>query len=199
MRRTRPVGSGLLSETWEWIQRAPSTCCPLFPLGPRRKVLYQRAPRNIHRHVVLSEIKEAVAALPPVRKGDEKGALFELVTCVAILLAAQPPGGWGHVQRFLPSQPGFGTWHFERRSCARAVRELVEAQSSDPVAQGPAALRWALLLFAAKITAGVSRALCLCDSPPHAHFSCGCRPDALSRQSECPGGGKAILSPAPKF
>uniref|UniRef100_A0A8C2R9G1 Uncharacterized protein n=1 Tax=Capra hircus TaxID=9925 RepID=A0A8C2R9G1_CAPHI len=31
----------------------------------RRKVLYQRAPRNIHRHVVLSEIKEAVAALPP--------------------------------------------------------------------------------------------------------------------------------------
>ncbi|KAI5276857.1 transcription factor 25 isoform X1 [Manis pentadactyla] len=31
----------------------------------RRKVLYQHAPRNIHRHVVLSEIKEAVAALPP--------------------------------------------------------------------------------------------------------------------------------------
>ncbi|TKC38621.1 hypothetical protein EI555_010159 [Monodon monoceros] len=31
----------------------------------RRKVLYQRAPRNIHRHVVLSEIKEAIAALPP--------------------------------------------------------------------------------------------------------------------------------------
>ncbi|XP_045362645.2 ribosome quality control complex subunit TCF25 isoform X2 [Camelus bactrianus] len=31
----------------------------------RRKVLYQCAPRNIHRHVVLSEIKEAVAALPP--------------------------------------------------------------------------------------------------------------------------------------
>uniref|UniRef100_A0A8I3MII3 Transcription factor 25 n=1 Tax=Canis lupus familiaris TaxID=9615 RepID=A0A8I3MII3_CANLF len=31
----------------------------------RRKVLYQRAPRNIHRHVVLSEVKEAVAALPP--------------------------------------------------------------------------------------------------------------------------------------
>ncbi|KAG8508141.1 Transcription factor 25, partial [Galemys pyrenaicus] len=31
----------------------------------RRKLLYQRAPRNIHRHVLLSEIKEAVAALPP--------------------------------------------------------------------------------------------------------------------------------------
>ncbi|XP_058531184.1 ribosome quality control complex subunit TCF25 isoform X2 [Ochotona princeps] len=31
----------------------------------RRKLLYQRAPRNIHRHVILSEIKGAVAALPP--------------------------------------------------------------------------------------------------------------------------------------
>ncbi|XP_076989452.1 ribosome quality control complex subunit TCF25 [Tamandua tetradactyla] len=31
----------------------------------RRRVLYQRAPRNIHRHVILSEVKEAVAALPP--------------------------------------------------------------------------------------------------------------------------------------
>uniref|UniRef100_A0A287DDQ5 Transcription factor 25 n=1 Tax=Ictidomys tridecemlineatus TaxID=43179 RepID=A0A287DDQ5_ICTTR len=31
----------------------------------RRKMLYQRAPRNIHRHVILSEIREAVAALPP--------------------------------------------------------------------------------------------------------------------------------------
>lgn len=36
--------------------------------GLRRKVLYQRAPRNIHRHVILSEIKEAVAALPSVRE-----------------------------------------------------------------------------------------------------------------------------------
>ncbi|XP_004473490.2 ribosome quality control complex subunit TCF25 [Dasypus novemcinctus] len=31
----------------------------------RRKTLYQRAPRNVHRHVILSEVKEAVAALPP--------------------------------------------------------------------------------------------------------------------------------------
>uniref|UniRef100_A0A2K5E0R8 Transcription factor 25 n=1 Tax=Aotus nancymaae TaxID=37293 RepID=A0A2K5E0R8_AOTNA len=31
----------------------------------RWKVLYQCAPRNIHRYVILSEIKEAVAALPP--------------------------------------------------------------------------------------------------------------------------------------
>ena len=46
----------------------PPPPLPLVSLGPRRKVLYQRAPRNIHRHVVLSEIKEAVAALPPVRE-----------------------------------------------------------------------------------------------------------------------------------
>lgn len=46
----------------------------LFLPGPRRKVLYQRAPRNIHRHVVLSEIKEAVAALPPVRSTAAVGA-----------------------------------------------------------------------------------------------------------------------------
>lgn len=36
----------------------PPAAPPSSP-GPRRKVLYQRAPRNIHRHVVLSEIKEA--------------------------------------------------------------------------------------------------------------------------------------------
>lgn len=44
----------------------------------RRKVLYQRAPRNIHRHVVLSEIKEAVAALPPVRSGAASGSCGSL-------------------------------------------------------------------------------------------------------------------------
>uniref|UniRef100_A0A2K6S892 TCF25 ribosome quality control complex subunit n=1 Tax=Saimiri boliviensis boliviensis TaxID=39432 RepID=A0A2K6S892_SAIBB len=49
----------------------------------RRKVLYQRAPRNIHRHVILSEIKEAVAALPPVRREAEMGALCKPVTCTA--------------------------------------------------------------------------------------------------------------------
>ncbi|KAJ6657158.1 hypothetical protein lerEdw1_002747 [Lerista edwardsae] len=31
----------------------------------KRKVRYQNAPRNVHRHVILSEIKEATAALPP--------------------------------------------------------------------------------------------------------------------------------------
>lgn len=33
----------------------------------RRKQRYQSAPRNIHRHVLLSEIKEAVSTLPLVR------------------------------------------------------------------------------------------------------------------------------------
>lgn len=54
------------------LRRAPFHDC-LFSPRPRRKVLYQRAPRNIHRHVVLSEIKEAVAALPPVRSGAAVG------------------------------------------------------------------------------------------------------------------------------
>lgn len=33
----------------------------------RRKTRYQSAPRNIYRHIILSEIKEATAALPLVR------------------------------------------------------------------------------------------------------------------------------------
>ncbi|KAM4798204.1 LOW QUALITY PROTEIN: ribosome quality control complex subunit TCF25-like [Urocitellus parryii] len=44
----------------------------------RRKMLYQCAPRNIHRHVILSEIREAVAALPPPtgrRAGEAKGGM----------------------------------------------------------------------------------------------------------------------------
>lgn len=53
---------------------APLQCCPCLR-GPRRKALYQRAPRNIHRHVVLSEIKEAVAALPPVSGGCPRSFL----------------------------------------------------------------------------------------------------------------------------
>ncbi|XP_042196267.1 transcription factor 25 [Callorhinchus milii] len=31
----------------------------------KRKIRYQNVPRNIHRHIILSEIKEAIAALPP--------------------------------------------------------------------------------------------------------------------------------------
>lgn len=67
---------------------------PPFLRGPRRKALYQRAPRNIHRHVVLSEIKEAVAALPPVSGG-----------CPGSFLCAGFPPRAGHVQAPSP-RPG---------------------------------------------------------------------------------------------
>ena len=69
-------GQACLTGLW------PPAVPPLSP-GPRRKVLYQRAPRNIHRHVVLSEIKEAVAALPPVRSR---------LTAGSVPPAALPPG-----------------------------------------------------------------------------------------------------------
>ncbi len=38
----------------------------------RRKQRYQSAPRNIHRHVLMSEIKEATATLPLVRDNFPK-------------------------------------------------------------------------------------------------------------------------------
>lgn len=37
------------------------------PSRLRRKIRYQSAPRNIYRHIILSEMKEATAALPLVR------------------------------------------------------------------------------------------------------------------------------------
>lgn len=45
---------------------APCVSIPLS-LCFRRKQRYQSAPRNIHRHVLLSEIKEATSSLPLVR------------------------------------------------------------------------------------------------------------------------------------
>ncbi|XP_049642205.1 transcription factor 25 [Suncus etruscus] len=59
--------------TMHWLEENVHTVLQAVDAGDpaveacesRRKVLYQRAPRNIHRHVVLSEIKEAVATLPP--------------------------------------------------------------------------------------------------------------------------------------
>lgn len=39
----------------------------LSPLWCRRKQRYQSAPRNIHRHVLLSEVKEAMSSLPLVK------------------------------------------------------------------------------------------------------------------------------------
>lgn len=76
------VGGEALCSGW-WSQGSPwgqgGLCATSllrlsFP-DLRRKMLYQRAPRNIHRHVVLSEVKEAVAALPPVRERAWKRGL----------------------------------------------------------------------------------------------------------------------------
>lgn len=41
-------------------------CICICVVSDRRKTRYQSAPRNIHRHVILSEIKEATATLPLV-------------------------------------------------------------------------------------------------------------------------------------
>lgn len=71
-------------------------------------MLYQRAPRNIHRHVVLSEIKEAVAALPPVRRprGCGPAALRGSLTsglrvslCCSIITALRAGQGKGPTPR----------------------------------------------------------------------------------------------------
>lgn len=58
--------AGWVWVTWRFALWVPVLSAVVYS-GLRRKVLYQRAPRNIHRHVILSEIKEAVAALPSVR------------------------------------------------------------------------------------------------------------------------------------
>ncbi|KAL0621681.1 Transcription factor 25 [Plecturocebus cupreus] len=63
--RWRVLGGGGVGPGAVAMTISSAICRALFLLGLRRKVLYQRAPRNIHRHVILSEIKEAVAALPP--------------------------------------------------------------------------------------------------------------------------------------
>lgn len=54
-------------------------------------MLYQRAPRNIHRHVVLSEIKEAIAALPAVRERAGLGLLPAGSSAPGLGLRAEAP------------------------------------------------------------------------------------------------------------
>ncbi|XP_006860317.1 PREDICTED: transcription factor 25 [Chrysochloris asiatica] len=57
---------GWLEENVREVVRAVDSGDPAVgACESRRRVLYQRAPRNIHRHVVLSEVKEAIATLPP--------------------------------------------------------------------------------------------------------------------------------------
>ncbi|XP_030437013.1 transcription factor 25 [Gopherus evgoodei] len=50
--------------TPKWSQRGSGSSRLAPVLTARRKVRYQSAPRNISRHVILSELKEATAALP---------------------------------------------------------------------------------------------------------------------------------------
>lgn len=76
----------------------PPAAPPSSP-GPRRKVLYQRAPRNIHRHVVLSEIKEAVAALPPVRSRLTAGSVLQQL-CPPVMVHAVFPERQSHACSF---------------------------------------------------------------------------------------------------
>lgn len=55
-------------------------CHLLSPPCSRRKTRYQSAPRNIYRHIVLSEVKEAMAALPLVRGPDRAQAVVALAS-----------------------------------------------------------------------------------------------------------------------
>ncbi|KAM9192208.1 ribosome quality control complex subunit TCF25 [Dugong dugon] len=59
------IMSWLEENVHEVVQAVDSGDPTVAACESRRRVLYQRAPRNIHRHVVLSEVKEAVATLPP--------------------------------------------------------------------------------------------------------------------------------------
>nr|XP_010596086.1 transcription factor 25 isoform X1 [Loxodonta africana] len=59
------IMSWLEENVHEVVQAVDSGDPAVGACESRRRVLYQRAPRNIHRHVVLSEVKEAVATLPP--------------------------------------------------------------------------------------------------------------------------------------
>ncbi|XP_066493132.1 ribosome quality control complex subunit TCF25 [Tiliqua scincoides] len=62
----------------------------------KRKVRYQNAPRNVHRHMILSEIKEATAALPlevtsqPIMGFDPLPPLDSIVSYMRPERASQP-------------------------------------------------------------------------------------------------------------
>lgn len=65
-----PYGWGLPKQVRnQWNAPLPVSLILLIieSLCFRRKQRYQSAPRNIHRHVLLSEIKEAISTLPLVR------------------------------------------------------------------------------------------------------------------------------------
>ncbi|XP_062817767.1 ribosome quality control complex subunit TCF25 [Anolis carolinensis] len=59
------VMSWLETNVHEVLRRVDSKDPALDEAEQKRKVRYQNAPRNVYRHVILSEIREATAALPP--------------------------------------------------------------------------------------------------------------------------------------
>ncbi|XP_062997039.1 ribosome quality control complex subunit TCF25 [Elgaria multicarinata webbii] len=69
--RTHSLWKDLAVVAWletnvhEVLRRVDSRDPALEEAEHKRKARYQNAPRNVHRHVILSEIREATAALPP--------------------------------------------------------------------------------------------------------------------------------------
>ncbi|XP_042293727.1 transcription factor 25 [Sceloporus undulatus] len=59
------VMAWLETNVHEVLRRVDSKDPALEEVEQKRKVRYQNAPRNVYRHVILSEIREATAALPP--------------------------------------------------------------------------------------------------------------------------------------
>ena len=59
-----------------WLERNAHSCMAEINANPsmtsdfeeKRKVRYQGTPRNIYRHIILSDIKDVTAALPQVTK-----------------------------------------------------------------------------------------------------------------------------------
>lgn len=70
-------------------QKWECACSGLTAVSPpllRRKIRYQSAPRNIYRHIILSEMKEATAALPLVRGWWDTGAVAARVVVALVSL-----------------------------------------------------------------------------------------------------------------
>ncbi|KAH0619715.1 hypothetical protein JD844_000653 [Phrynosoma platyrhinos] len=63
------VMAWLETNVHEVVRRVDSKDPALEEAEQKRKVRYQNAPRNVYRHVILSEIREATATLPPGENG----------------------------------------------------------------------------------------------------------------------------------
>ncbi|TNN81321.1 Transcription factor 25 [Liparis tanakae] len=60
-----------LEATVKEVLRRVDAKDPLVDDCQNKQQRYKCAPRNIHRHVLLSEIKEATSSLPPVRNDHQ--------------------------------------------------------------------------------------------------------------------------------